>query len=177
MAREFFVRDWLRRHLVVYALSHLCVMPLLVGWALAASGAEPLATAATQALLGLAFVSGLAFEMARKMRAPGDERPMADSYTRALGVRVASAMLLVVVIVAAAIGVAMAGLAAGALHPAVVATCAVATVAVAVTVSAFGMAPTSARAGRVEASVGIAMLVVHGAAIAAVAGAFGVAVR
>lgn len=87
MAREFWVREWLRSHLVCYALTHMLVVPLLVLWvAQMGAGERALPNEATALLAGLAFSSGLAFEIARKLRAPADERDGVDSYTRVLGV-------------------------------------------------------------------------------------------
>ena len=79
MAREFFVREWLRAHLVAYALSHIVVMAILAMW-IATMGASGAANAAAPwAFAVLSLFAGLAFEVARKMRAPEQEHPMADS--------------------------------------------------------------------------------------------------
>ena len=110
MAVEFGARDWLRARLVPYALTHMLVMPLLAGWAAAlalapAPAPAPAALVARAAMPGaaLAFAAGLALEIGRKLRAPADERPMADSYTAALGVpRAGAALLLALALVAAA---------------------------------------------------------------------------
>jgi hypothetical protein len=32
MGKEFFIADWLTRHLTWYAVSHMMVMPLIVWW-------------------------------------------------------------------------------------------------------------------------------------------------
>ena len=168
MAREFFVRDWLRRRLVLYALSHMCVMPLGIGWIVAMSGHSPTESPATLAFLGLSFLSGLTFEVARKMRSPGDERPMADTYTGALGVRTASDVLLLVMVAATALGAVVARFAVAAVHPLLVVSATVSAFAASVVVLDFRREPSSSRAKAVEAAAGIAMLVVHLALMAAI---------
>src|SRR4029453_4732816 len=87
MAREFLVPTWLRRHLLVYAVSHMAVMPLLVAWVATMGAAGATRRPGVWALAALVFLAGFVFGVARKIRSPEDERPAADSYTRALGVR------------------------------------------------------------------------------------------
>jgi 4-hydroxybenzoate polyprenyltransferase len=168
MAREFFVRDWLRRRLVPYALSHMCVMPLAIGWVVAMSGYSLFESPATLAFLGLSFASGLTFEVARKMRSPSDERPMAETYTGALGVRAASDLLLVVTVSAIVLGVIVARLAVGAVHPLLAVSATMCAVAAGVVVLDFRRQPSSSRAKAVEAAAGVTMLVAHLALIAAI---------
>lgn len=177
MAREFFARRWLRQRLVVYALSHMCVMPLVMAWALAMTGTAPASSSATLALMALAFVSGLAFEIARKVRAPADERPMADTYTGALGVRTAANALLIVTVAAIALGVGIARMTRGAMLPAVVGASALAAFATTYSLLHFRRQPSTTRAKVVEAAVGIGMLVTHIALIAAIAAARGMDIR
>ena len=177
MAREFFAPRWLRERLITYAVSHMCVMPLVMGWLLAMGGADPTGSRAAIVLLVFAFASGLAFEMGRKMRAPSDERPMADSYTKALGVHAASDTLLVVTIGASAMALAIVRLSNEAIPATVSVVAAAAAILVARTVLRFRGKPTSGGAKAVEAAVGIAMLVVHVVIITAIAASRGVEVR
>jgi 4-hydroxybenzoate polyprenyltransferase len=96
MTREFFVGAWLRARPAAYLLSHMGVMPLLflyltgVDW-LAARAAPP---AGFGAFLALAFTNGVLVEVGRKLRAPGDEKPGVESYTRAWGLRTATGVWL-----------------------------------------------------------------------------------
>jgi hypothetical protein len=85
MAKEFFIGDWLSQRLVPYALSHMVIMPLAILW-MAQMGArsEPLPLEAGY-LAALAFLSGAAFEVTRKLRSPEEEREEVDSYTKSLG--------------------------------------------------------------------------------------------
>jgi hypothetical protein len=177
MAREFFAPRWLRARLVPYALTHMLVMPLLVGWVMVmaapAALASPAALPALPLAAALAFAAGLAVEVARKVRAPGDERPMADSYTRALGARGAMALLIVSTLAAGALA---GSLAARLAHGGSVAPGAVALGVVAVgaggawaawAAAAFVRAPSTGRAKRVEAATGVAVLLAHLLVIAA----------
>jgi 4-hydroxybenzoate polyprenyltransferase len=104
MAVEFFAADWLRPRLLLYAALHLAVMPLLLWW-IALVGAEgvPLPPA-VWLLLALGYSTAAAFEMARKLRAPADERPGVDSYSRTLGTRMAARVLTVDILITVALG-------------------------------------------------------------------------
>jgi 4-hydroxybenzoate polyprenyltransferase len=177
MAREFFVRDWLRRHIVVYALTHMLVMPLVAMWVASMGAPRASGSPVVWAFAALSMLAGLGFEIARKMRAPEQEHPMADSYTQSLGVTRASALLVVVTVatVAAAVGltvlvtqrIGIVGIIA------LVATLAFAVAAV----SRFRDAPTPASANRSELAVGVATLATHIVVIAALVASHGVLLR
>ncbi len=85
MAAEFFLGDWLQRRLVLYAVSHMLVMPLAIVWivAMASPGKFPPRETTLAAALGFCF--GFVFEIARKTRAPADERDGVDTYSKRLG--------------------------------------------------------------------------------------------
>ncbi len=97
MGREFFIADWLTRHLTWYAVSHMLVMPLIVWWLaqLAVPGA-PL-SAPLQVLMLLAFVSGFCFEITRKTKGPEEERDTVESYSRIFGTRGAARVVMALV--------------------------------------------------------------------------------
>jgi 4-hydroxybenzoate polyprenyltransferase len=85
MRAEFGMGRWLRGRLVLYALSHMLIMPLVIAWLFAGyaslvAGALPLAL-----LLLLSLLGGFGFELARKLHAPAAERPGVDSYSQVLG--------------------------------------------------------------------------------------------
>lgn len=84
MGKEFFCGAWLEKRLALYAFSHMLIMPLIVWWlaqmARPGVGTQP----ALWTLMALAFVSGFAFEITRKARAP-EEPEALDSYTRIFG--------------------------------------------------------------------------------------------
>lgn len=93
MAREFFVGEWLRPRLMLYALSHMLAMPLAVYW-LMRMGVRGAALPTIAGLLPVvSYLTGFAFEIARKLRAPAEERAHVDSYTRVLGTQRAPVVL------------------------------------------------------------------------------------
>ena len=97
MRYEFFVPAWLRARLVLYAFSHLLIMPLVIFWLWTAyAGPHFMPALALLALLSL--LGGLAFEIARKIKAPEAERLGVDSYSRTLGLRGAIAAALLVLL-------------------------------------------------------------------------------
>jgi len=158
MLKEFFVGEWLERHFVLYAASHLLAMPLALLWmAQMGAGDRPL----PESVLWLAAAGGLlgaAIETARKVRAPEDERIGIATYTKVLGIRGS----------AAAIGAVMAGLtvaiaklmdALGIPTPAALCAIGAALSAALAAAVAFARRPTSAAASRVEAITGLAVLV------------------
>ncbi|MGE0435323.1 MAG: prenyltransferase [Planctomycetota bacterium] len=87
MLREFFISEWLSKRLVLYALSHMLIMPLAELWMaqMGALGRELPWTVLW--ISALSFSSGMSFEIARKLKAPEDERETVDSYTKSLGLR------------------------------------------------------------------------------------------
>lgn len=111
MRFEFFGPGWLRRHIVVYAVTHNPVVGLLVLFVAAAHAGEGAGIAAPLAAGPLVFgaiatFSSLGFEVGRKLRAPEDERTGQDTYTAALGIRRAAALLAAVELLTAASAVA-----------------------------------------------------------------------
>lgn len=83
---EFLAPRLIHRDLVVYALVHSTVVPLLMAFAwFAASAAEP--SAALAGLLILAWGVGLGLEISRKTYAPEEERAFVETYSAALGRR------------------------------------------------------------------------------------------
>ena len=88
MAKEFFIGEWLEKRLVLYAVSHMVVMPLAVFWIMqmgAPVGWQKMIAAVPILLVG--FFAAAALEVVRKTRAPEEERETVDSYTRTLGMR------------------------------------------------------------------------------------------
>jgi hypothetical protein len=172
MTREFFVREWLRRHLLVYAVSHMLVMPLATFWVATMAAPTAVHSRAVWVLAALSFLAGLAVEIARKIRPPELEHPLADSYTQALGVTAASAVLLGVVVATTAVAL---------LLTVIVGTAGTGTIAglgAALALSAavlvvFRQRPTLRAAKRAEAVVGMAALTTHLVPIAALLAARG----
>ena len=85
MRYEFFIGSWLRPRLLIYAISHMLVMPAIIAWIWFAyrSDFDP----ALWLLMILSLTAGFCFELARKTHAPEAERPGIESYSKSLGLR------------------------------------------------------------------------------------------
>jgi hypothetical protein len=93
MEREFFVGAWLRKRLVTYAALHMLALPLAVYWLVLLGAGQASLPAVAWLLPVTSYLTGFAFEIARKLKAPADERDHVDSYTRTLGTRRAPIVL------------------------------------------------------------------------------------
>ncbi len=98
MRAEFGVGRWLRARLVLYALSHMLIMPLVITWLYWAYSTMFLPDTAFLLLLLLSLLGGFSFELARKLHAPAAERPGVDSYSKALGYGPALALTVAVLL-------------------------------------------------------------------------------
>ena len=86
MRMEFGVGSWLRKQLVLYALSHMLIMPLVILWLFSAyAPGMAVGMEYLPLLLLLSLLGGFGFELARKLHAPAAERAGVDSYSQALG--------------------------------------------------------------------------------------------
>ena len=87
MLVEFFAGPWLRRHFLIYALSHMLIMPLLAmvpfSFATGQFAWEAPPWYWLYAFVG--FFVTLNWEISRKIHAPEDEREGVDSYTKVFG--------------------------------------------------------------------------------------------
>jgi hypothetical protein len=101
MRYEFFAPAWLRARLLLYAASHLLIMPLVILWLWLAYA--PLAAPNLTLLMLLSLLGGFAFELARKTHAPAAERASVDSYSQTLGLRGAVAGVLAVLLAGVAV--------------------------------------------------------------------------
>jgi 4-hydroxybenzoate polyprenyltransferase len=155
MTKEFFLGDWLRARPALYLLSHMAIMPMIDSYT---TGLDWLAAGALPGpglgfFLIVTFLNGSLLEIGRKIRAPADERPGVDTYTRAWGLRAAPVVWLGVLLLAAlstwlAARDARAGSATAALL-------AVLAPAAALPALRFGRAPTTAAAKRIETAGGL----------------------
>ena len=104
MRYEFGIGEWLNRHLVIYAVSHNPIVALMMCFVTAATlGEMDFSTPVILFILVATFTS-LGFEVGRKLRAPQDERPGQDTYTAALGMGRAVALLALVLLAALGAG-------------------------------------------------------------------------
>ena len=87
MLKEFFARDWLKRHFLVYAVSHLLVMPFLSLAVFSfATGRWPWEAPFWFWMYAwVGFFVTFNWEVSRKIRAPEDEIEGVETYTRIFG--------------------------------------------------------------------------------------------
>jgi 4-hydroxybenzoate polyprenyltransferase len=104
MRYEFGAPAWLRARLLLYAFTHMLVMPLVIGWLwLAYAPAARFGPGGGGLLALLSLLGGFAFELARKIRTPVAERAGVDSYSRSLGYGAAVAAVLAVLLASAGV--------------------------------------------------------------------------
>lgn len=89
MTKEFFVREWLRRHHAVYLVTHMAIMPCIDAYT---TGLDWLVARVPpphgiELFLVVTFLNGCVIEVGRKLRASGDEREGVDTYTAVWGLR------------------------------------------------------------------------------------------
>jgi hypothetical protein len=144
---------------VLYAFMHMLSMPLAFLW-LAEIGAKGALPPSVRLLVLLGAGIAASMEVARKFRAPADERPTIDTYTSQLGIRGAAATLALLLI---GVGAAAGGL----ISSAVSVSAAVYAVALPVAVApgvasavAFARRPDPSRAKLVESLTGVTVLLV-----------------
>ena len=162
MLREFFVHQWLSRHLVLYAASHMIVTPLSMLWlAQMGTGGAPLGRG-VWLYAGMSFLFGFCFEIARKMKAPSQERAEVDTYTRLFGVRpVAITVAILWSLATATLVVILRGLGVDMTTPALWGGVAVLTGPALVALARFARTPTPPAAKLAEALVGLSMLMAN----------------
>lgn len=87
MRYEFFVSRWLEKRLLLYAFSHLLIMPLVVLWLWKANYPWDILFLETEkkTLAAIAFFAASAFEIARKIYASKEEPPKIPTYSKILG--------------------------------------------------------------------------------------------
>ncbi|MDB9515602.1 UbiA family prenyltransferase [Roseofilum reptotaenium CS-1145] len=83
MSQEFFIRDWLKAHPIIYLISHMMIMPLIYGLATACdwqvtTGVMP---SGLGWFLAVSFFNGVVIEIGRKIRSPKDEEAGVDTYS------------------------------------------------------------------------------------------------
>lgn len=87
MTREFFVRQWLRSHLVAYMVTHMPILPLIFLYVTACDWRLHAAFPPTGLawLLAVTVLSGVVMEVGRKIRTPQDEEPGVETYSALWG--------------------------------------------------------------------------------------------
>lgn len=98
MLKEFFVGSWLKRHFLVYALSHMLIMPLfaLVVFSFTTNLYPWQAPGWFWLYSFVGFFVTLNWEVSRKIRAPEDEINGVDTYSRIFGTYGAAYLVVVI---------------------------------------------------------------------------------
>lgn len=101
MLKEFFVGAWLRRHFLLYAVSHMLIMPLfaLVVFSFATKRWPWTAPGWFWLYACVGFFVTFNWEVSRKIRAPEDEREGVQSYTKIFGTYGAAHVVLAIRVV------------------------------------------------------------------------------
>lgn len=100
MFKEFFIARWLRRDLFIYALTHTPIMILIGLYAHVVYALQHQLTIETPIgfYLAICFLTGLLFEIARKVCAPQDERDGVETYSRYFGTARAATVLILLLL-------------------------------------------------------------------------------
>ncbi|ATO51596.1 UbiA family prenyltransferase [Brevibacillus laterosporus] len=83
MSKEFFVKEWLKAHPIIYLLSHMVMMPMIVMYIVACDWV----TASVSIPSGLSWLllasygNGIILEIGRKIRIPEDEEYGVETYS------------------------------------------------------------------------------------------------
>lgn len=86
MRYEFFARNYLKTRLIMYAISHLLIMPFIIWWIWTVYAHNFVPDDPTFIYLAsLSLLAGFSFELARKIHTPDEERALVDSYSKVLG--------------------------------------------------------------------------------------------
>jgi 4-hydroxybenzoate polyprenyltransferase len=98
MLKEFFIGEWLRKHFLIYATSHMLIMPLLAmvvyGYTVSRYPWEASGWFWFYAFVG--FFVTFNWEISRKIRAPQEEIEGVESYTKVFGTYGAAYAVLIV---------------------------------------------------------------------------------
>ena len=103
MAKEFFCGAWLEKRMMLYGVSHQIITPISMLWICAVPISPAFPSTDIWGFASMAFCCTFSYEIGRKIRAPEDEREEVDSYTKALGLRVAPIVVLLFFVGAAGI--------------------------------------------------------------------------
>lgn len=94
MRYEFFIPKLLTKNLLIYAISHMVIMPLIIVWIWSSFNVEFIYNNSLVYLVLLSLLSGFAFEIARKTHATDAERTTVDSYSKQLGLHNAQYLIM-----------------------------------------------------------------------------------
>jgi 4-hydroxybenzoate polyprenyltransferase len=88
MNKEFFIKTWLKDHLLVYGVVHLLSAPLTALWIIAMSAPSAISSEhalGVSQLIALPFFAGMVYELVRKSFGAEEEKTDLESYSRIFG--------------------------------------------------------------------------------------------
>ncbi len=96
MLHEFFVRTWLRAHFILYAISHMLIMPMMTATIFSFTMRRPFWEAPWLfwAYAAADFFAFANWEISRKIRLPEDEIEGVSSYSKEFGMFAAGYVVL-----------------------------------------------------------------------------------
>lgn len=100
MRYEFFAPAWLKRHMSIYMVSHMFIIPLADVYASAYDWRLNDVSAPVGLLLffTVSYLNGIVLEIGRKIRIPEREEPGVQSYTKLWGLRMGPAIWIAVLL-------------------------------------------------------------------------------
>ncbi|WP_347159397.1 UbiA family prenyltransferase [Pontibacter chitinilyticus] len=98
MRYEFFSSSFLQKRLVLYAITHMLIMPLVILWIWSAYVQDYGLSTTFMLLAMLSLLGGFSFELARKIHAQEAERELVDSYSKSMGYVAAIVSVLVILL-------------------------------------------------------------------------------
>lgn len=96
MLHEFFIREWLKAHFIIYAISHMLIMPLMTATIFSFTMRRPFWEAPWLfwAYAAADFFAFANWEISRKIKLPEDEISGVSSYSQELGMYTAGYVVL-----------------------------------------------------------------------------------
>jgi 4-hydroxybenzoate polyprenyltransferase len=96
LLHEFFVRDWLRAHFIIYAIAHMLIMPMMTATIFSFTMQRPFWEAPWLfwAYAAADFFAFANWEISRKIKLPEDEIAGVSSYSKEFGMFTAGAIVL-----------------------------------------------------------------------------------
>lgn len=106
MLKEFFIKEWLRKHLLVYSLLHLLISPLMfwTGWLFYSHLTQTFDFWKLALLVSLSFSTGLMFEIGRKNRSVEEDQKGEISFSSLWGRKKAGLIILQISFLALVLG-------------------------------------------------------------------------
>ncbi len=86
MTKEFFAKEWLKKRFLIYGLSHLLITPILFLACISLANPQFIWSSPVLLSLFLSLLTGWLYEIARKTKAPEEEKANDKSYSQIFGV-------------------------------------------------------------------------------------------